>query len=99
MLKAQTLAQDALSPPPSTGRRLRTIQAALARTTTYFNLFTNSGGIPIVVDGQMIGVVGASAAAGRRRRCACAIEGPEGGLIGEHVAICAVYAATSAAER
>ena len=29
-----------------------------ARSTTYFGLFSNSGGIPIVVDGQMVGAIG-----------------------------------------
>ena len=57
----------------------------IARTTTYFNLFTNSGGIPIVVDGQMIGSIGVGGGAGGGDEN-CAIEGLKAAF-GEHVTL------------
>ena len=40
-----------------------------------FGFFTNSGGIPIVVDGEMIGAVGVGGGAGGGGNENCAIEG------------------------
>ena len=40
-----------------------------------FGFFTNSGGIPIVVDGEMIGAIGVGGGAGGGGDENCAIEG------------------------
>ena len=45
------------------------------RTIVQFDLFTNSGGLPIVVDGQMIGAIGVGGGAGGGGDENCAIEG------------------------
>ena len=58
--------------------------------------FTNAGGLPIVVDGQMIGVVGVGGGAGGGGDENCAIEGLKA-TFGEHVTLPAYPAATTAA--
>jgi glc operon protein GlcG len=50
-----------------------------------YNLFTNSGGLPIVVDGQMIGAIGVSGGAGGGDEN-CAIEGLKA-TFGAHVTL------------
>lgn len=57
----------------------------IARQIGNFNFFTNSGGIPIVVDGQMIGAVGVGGGAGGGDE-ACAIEGLKA-TFGDHVTL------------
>jgi len=57
LLKAQTSLKSR-QPTSIIGANLRNNPAGTPRQTTYFNLFSNAGGIPIVVDGQMIGAVG-----------------------------------------
>jgi len=95
MLKAQTSLKTR-QPTSVNGAQVKNNPAGAARTTTYFNLFTNAGGIPIVVDGQMIGAVGVGGGAGGGDE-ACAIEGLKAAF-GEHVTL-PVYAATSAGGR
>jgi uncharacterized protein GlcG (DUF336 family) len=45
------------------------------RQLMQFGFFTNSGGIPIVVDGEMIGAIGVGGGAGGGGDENCAIEG------------------------
>src|SRR5713101_179148 len=84
MLKAQTSLKTR-QPTSVNGAQLKNNPAGTARTTTYFNLFTNAGGIPIVVDGQMIGAIGVGGGAGGGDE-ACAIEGLKA-TFGEHVTL------------
>ena len=95
MLKAQTSLKTR-QPTSLNGAQVKNNPGGAARTTTYFNLFTNAGGIPIVVDGQMIGAVGVGGGAGGGDE-ACAIEGLKAAF-GDHVTL-PVYAATSAGGR
>src|SRR4029077_13359544 len=92
MLKAQTSLRTR-QPTSANAAQVKNNPGGAARTTTYFNLFTNAGGIPIVVDGQMIGAVGVGGGAGGGDE-ACAIEGLKAAF-GEHVTL-PVYPATSA---
>src|SRR5258708_17099859 len=95
VLKAQTSLKSR-QPTSVNAAQLKNNPAGIARTTTYFNLFTNAGGIPIVVDGQMIGAIGVGGGAGGGDE-ACAIEGLKAAF-GDHVTL-PVYAATSAVGR
>ena len=84
MLKAQT-ALRTRQPTSINAAQLRNNPAGLPRSTAYFNFFTNSGGIPIVVDGQMIGAVGVGGGAGGGDEN-CAVEGLKAAF-GEHVTL------------
>jgi glc operon protein GlcG len=95
MLKAQTSLRTR-QPTSANAAQLKNNPGGTPRTTTYFNLFTNSGGIPIVVDGQMIGAIGVGGGAGGGDE-ACAIEGLKAAF-GDHVTL-PVYPATSAGGR
>ena len=64
------------------------------RTIAQYDFFTNSGGIPIVVDGQMIGAIGVGGGAGGGGDENCAIEGLKA-TFGEHVTL-PVYPAPAA---
>ncbi|MGB6941239.1 MAG: heme-binding protein [Bryobacteraceae bacterium] len=63
LLKAQT-ALKTRQPTSINAAQLKNNPGGIPRSTAYFNLFTNSGGVPIVVDGQMIGAVGVGGGAG-----------------------------------
>jgi len=91
LLKAQSSLRTR-QPTSVNGAQLKNNPAGTARTTTYFNLFTNAGGIPIVVDGQMIGSIGVGGGAGGGDE-ACAIEGLKA-TFGEHVTLPVYPAAT-----
>jgi glc operon protein GlcG len=97
MLKAQTSLKTR-QPTSLNGVQLKNNPAGTARTTTYFNLFTNAGGIPIVVDGQMIGSIGVGGGAGGGGDENCAIEGLKA-TFGEHVTLPVYPAATGTASR
>ncbi len=84
LLKAQT-ALKTRQPTSINAAQLKNNPAGIPRSTAYFNLFTNSGGIPIVVDGQMIGAVGVGGGAGGGDEN-CAIEGLKAAF-GEHVTL------------
>jgi glc operon protein GlcG len=84
LLKAQTSLKTR-APTSIVGAQLKNNPAGTARQTTYFNLFTNAGGIPIVVDGQMIGAVGVGGGAGGGDEN-CAIEGLKA-TFGDHVTL------------
>jgi glc operon protein GlcG len=60
--------------------------AGRTRTIAQFDFFTNSGGMPIVVDGQMIGAIGVGGGAGGGGDENCAIEGLKA-TFGEHVTL------------
>jgi glc operon protein GlcG len=66
---------------------LKNNPAMTPRQTTYFNLFSNAGGVPIIVDGQMIGAVGIGGGGeqiGGDEKCA--VEGLKAAF-GDHVAL------------
>jgi glc operon protein GlcG len=84
LLKAQT-ALKTRQPTSINAAQLKNNPGGIPRSTAYFNLFTNSGGIPIVVDGQMIGAVGVGGGAGGGDEN-CAIEGLKA-TFGEHVTL------------
>jgi glc operon protein GlcG len=84
LLKAQTSLKTR-QPTSIANAQLKNNPNGIARQTTYFNLFTNSGGIPIVVDGQMIGAIGVGGGAGGGDEN-CAIEGLKA-TFGEHVTL------------
>ena len=66
------------------------------RTIDQYDFFTNAGGLPIVVDGQMIGVIGVGGGAGGGGDENCAIEGLKA-TFGEHVTLPVYPTATTAA--
>ena len=86
LLKAQTsLKTRELT--SAIGANLKNNPAMTPRQTTYFNLFSNAGGVPIVVDGQMIGAVGVGGGGeqiGGDEKCA--VEGLKAAF-GDHVAL------------
>src|SRR5260370_30581145 len=84
MLKAQRSLKSSQPTSVSAAQR-KNNPAGVARTTTYFNLFTNSGGIPIVVDGQMSGASGGGGGAGGGDEN-CAIEGLKA-TFGDHITL------------
>jgi glc operon protein GlcG len=84
LLKAQT-ALKTRQPTSIRAAQLRNDPAGLPRSTMYFELFTTSGGIPIVVDGQMIGAIGVGGGAGGGDEN-CAIEGLKA-TFGDHVTL------------
>ena len=84
LLKAQT-ALKTRQPTSINAAQLKNNPAGIPRSTAFFNFFTNSGGIPIVVDGQMIGAVGVGGGAGGGDEN-CAIEGLKAAF-GEHVTL------------
>jgi uncharacterized protein GlcG (DUF336 family) len=93
LLKAQT-ALRTRQPTSIRAAQLRNDPSGLPRSTMYFDLFTNAGGIPIVVDGQMIGAIGVGGGAGGGDEN-CAIEGLKA-VFGDRVTV-PVYPAASAA--
>jgi glc operon protein GlcG len=93
LLKAQTSLKTR-QPTSINAAQLRNNPAGLPRSSAFFNFFTNSGGIPIVVDGQMIGAVGVGGGAGGGDEN-CAIEGLKAAF-GEHVTL-PVYPAPAGA--
>ena len=96
LLKAQSSLKTR-QPTSANNAALRNNPAGTARTTTYFNLFTNSGGIPIVVDGQMIGAIGVGGMVGGNDE-PCAIEGLKAAF-GDHVTLPVYPAAGSGQTR
>jgi glc operon protein GlcG len=93
LLKAQT-ALRTRQPTSIRAAQLRNDPSQLPRNTLYFDLFTNAGGIPIVVDGQMIGAIGVGGGAGGGDEN-CAIEGLRA-VFGDRVTV-PVYPAAAAA--
>ena len=93
LLKAQTSLKTR-QPTSAINANLKNNPAGTPRQTTYFNLFSNAGGVPIVVDGQMIGAVGVGGggeAIGGDEKCA--VEGLKAAF-GDHVTL-PVYPSTA----
>jgi len=88
--KAQT-ALKMRQPTSIVGAQLKNNPAGLARFFVNFDLFEVPGGIPIVVDGQMIGAVGVGGYPTGNE--ACAIEGLKAAF-GDHAALPVYPAAT-----
>jgi uncharacterized protein GlcG (DUF336 family) len=84
LLKAQTSLRSR-QPTSVVNAQLKNNPAGTARQTVFFNFFTNGGGVPIVVDGQMIGAVGVGGGAGGGDEN-CAIEGLKA-TFGDHVTL------------
>ena len=84
LLKAQTSLKTRVPTSVYTAQG-KNNPAGLTRTINQFGFFTNSGGIPIVVDGQMIGAVGVGGGAGGGDEN-CGIEGLKA-TFGEHVTL------------
>jgi len=95
LLKAQT-ALKTRQPTSIRTAQLKNDPSGIPRQIDQFGFFTNSGGIPIVVDGQMIGAVGVGGGAGGGDE-ACAIEGLKA-TFGDHVTL-PVYPAASGSAR
>jgi uncharacterized protein GlcG (DUF336 family) len=73
LLKAQS-ALKMRQPTSARAAQLKNDPSGIPRFVTHYDLFGVSGGLPIVVDGQMIGAVGVGGGAGGGDE-ACAIEG------------------------
>ncbi len=84
LLKAQT-ALKVREPTSIREAQLKNNPAGWPRSAEFYGLFTVSGGIPIVVDGQMIGALGVSGIADGGSEN-CAIEGLKAAF-GEHVTL------------
>src|ERR1700688_2513915 len=94
LLNAQT-ALKLRQPTSIRAAQLKNDPSGLPRYSVFFNLFAVSGGIPIVVDGQMIGAVGVAGVANGGDE-SCAIEGLKAAF-GDHATL-PVYAAAGAAQ-
>jgi len=94
MLKAQTSLRARVPTSVYTAQG-RNNPRGLNRTIAQYEFFTNSGGMPIVVDGQMIGAIGVGGGAGGGGDENCAIEGLKA-TFGEHVTLPVYPAATPA---
>ena len=94
LLKAETSLRSRVPTSVYTAQG-RNNPAGVTRTVAQFDFFTNSGGLPIVVDGQMIGAIGVGGGAGGGGDENCAIEGLKA-TFGEHVTL-PVYPAAATA--
>ena len=93
LLKAETSLQSRVPTSVYTAQG-RNNPGGLNRTIAQYDFFTNSGGLPIVVDGQMIGVIGVGGGAGGGGDENCAIEGLKA-TFGDHVTLPVYPAATA----
>lgn len=84
LLKAQT-ALKTRQPTSIREAQLKNDPAGFPRSAFYFDFFAVSGGLPIVVDGQMIGAIGVGGGAGGGDEN-CAIEGLKA-TFGDHVTL------------
>lgn len=92
LLKAQA-ALRLRQPTSIREAQLKNDPGGLPRSAVFYNFFAVSGGLPIVVDGQMIGAIGVSGGAGGGDEN-CAVEGLKAAF-GEHVTL-PVYPAGAA---
>ena len=95
LLKAQT-ALKTRQPTSIRAAQLKNDPSGLPRSAAFYNFFAASGGIPIVVDGQMIGAIGVGGVAGGGDET-CAVEGLKAAF-GDHVTL-PVYPAAAAGGR
>jgi len=99
LLKAQT-ALKTRAPTSIVATQLQNNPAGHPRQDFFFGFFEESGGVPIVVDSQMIGAVGvsggAAGSADARGDEACAIEGLKA-TFGDHATVPVYPAAASSA--
>lgn len=95
LMKAETSLKTRV-PTSVYNAQLRNNPAGQPRTIVQYDFFTNSGGLPIVVDGQMIGAIGVGGGAGGGGDENCAIEGLKA-TFGEHVTLPSNPPATTAA--
>jgi len=93
LMKAETSLQSRVPTSVYTAQG-RNNPGGQTRTIAQFDFFTNAGGLPIVVDGQMIGSIGVGGGAGGGGDENCAIEGLKA-TFGEHVTL-PVYPAPAA---
>jgi glc operon protein GlcG len=93
LMKAQTSLQSRVPTSVYTAQGRNNPQGQ-TRTIAQFEFFTNSGGMPIVVDGQMIGAIGVGGGAGGGGDENCAIEGLKA-TFGDHVTLPTYPAPTS----
>ena len=93
LMKAQTSLQSRVPTSVYTAQG-RNNPGGQNRTIVQYDFFTNSGGLPIVVDGQMIGAIGVGGGAGGGGDENCAIEGLKA-TFGDHVTL-PVYPAPAA---
>jgi glc operon protein GlcG len=84
LLKAQT-ALKTRQPTSIRAAQLKNDPSGIARQNVYYNFYTASGGVPIVVDGQMIGAMGVSGVDGGADE-SCAVEGLKAAF-GDHVTL------------
>src|SRR5260370_23899878 len=97
-LKAQTSLKTR-QPTSAIGANLKNNPGGTARKTTYFNLFSNAGGVPIVADGQMIGSMGVGGGGEQNGGDEkCAVEGLKAAF-GDHVTLPVYPAAPTRAGR
>jgi uncharacterized protein GlcG (DUF336 family) len=96
LLKAQT-ALKTRQPTSIRAAQLKNDPGGLPRYSVFFNLYAVSGGLPIVVDGQMIGAVGVGGIGGGDKDELCAVAGLKA-TFGDHVALPVYPAATGAAQ-
>jgi uncharacterized protein GlcG (DUF336 family) len=85
LLKAQT-ALRRRQPTSIDAAQLANNPAGMGRSSVFWHYYAVSGGIPIVVDGQMIGALGVTVGAGGGGDERCAIEGLKA-TFGSHVAL------------
>jgi uncharacterized protein GlcG (DUF336 family) len=85
LMKAETSLKTR-NPTSVYNAQARNNPAGQARNIEQFGFFTNAGGLPIVVDGQMIGAIGVGGGAGTGGDEACAIEGLKA-TFGDHVTL------------
>ena len=93
LMKAQTSLQTKVPTSVYTAQG-KNNPAGLTRNIDQYGFFTNSGGLPIVVDNQLIGVIGVGGGAGGGGDENCAIEGLKA-TFGDHVTL-PVYPAPAA---
>ena len=94
LLKAQTALRER-APTSIDEAQIKNNPAGFARIANSFKAFAKSGGIPIVVDGQMIGAVGVTVGASAGGDENCAVQGLKAAF-GDRVAL-PVYPAEGAA--
>jgi glc operon protein GlcG len=94
LLKAQT-ALKTRQPTSIRAAQLRNNPDGLPRSSAFYNFFSAAGGVPIVVDGQLIGAVGVGGGANNDDEN-CAVEGLKAAF-GDHATV-PVYPAASTAK-